>query len=1143
MVIFTRYKFLFLVCGFLAPFLASAHIGANGTQQKSALLFIENKGQVTDQNHHSRNDILFKLDGGAVTIFVGNGTMHYQWSKGLGNATDNSNTPAKNTRFNIYRLDVELLNANKHAEVTSEDKQDYFEQYYNEHLPNGATALSYKKITFKNIYPNIDWVLYVNTSATNENALKYDFVVHPGGDYKNIQIRYKGATTVALKEGALIASTPFGNIAENAPYTYNAQTKEKINSSFILKDNILSYNITSATDSKEDIIIDPFLAWSTYYGGPQNEYGLGVTTDLTGNAYLAGQTVSPSNIATIGAYQTTISGAEDGFIVKFNLMGQRQWATYYGGSNQDYFNAIAFDGAGSLYAAGLTYSSSGISSPVSHQDVFGGIEDAFLVKFNLNGQRQWATYYGGSQTEIGNDVTCDKNGDIYLVGRTNSINNMTTPGSYRDTYIQYNMAYGTNGFIAKFNSAGTRQWATYHQCDYITGVACDTFNNVYVVGSASIDTAIATPGCHQPNKNSTGDGFLAKFNSYGIKQWGTYYGGASSDETQVVTCDLAGNAYIGGFTYSNNAIATTNSFISNTNTTDAFVVKFSPLGVRTWGTYMGGATDDNVFGLAVSRSGIVYVSGVTNSPTNIASSPGVHQSTYGGGPNDVYLMTLDKSGYKQYGTYLGGSGNDLCNDLTLSNIAGLYLSATTSSTNGIAQPSTIYQYTHAGNNDAVLALFVTDTLFYANQPFNDTLFCQGDSLYLKYTVIPNMPVGTTYTAWLSDSAGSFASPIAIGSYTAQGSGAVPSKIPLNVPPGKNYRVRVSSSSIPYPTADTTLYLRIKETPVKPVLSANTPFCEPDSLKLKSTTTTTTAGLIYKWTGAGGFVNSNMQNFSIANAKANIAGLYTLELELDGCKSQDTITVNIKPMPVKPEIVHNAPVCEGDTLMFKIVGDTVNVIYTWAWPNPEAIPQFNNIYDKATRAFSGLYTVVANKNGCIQKDTATIIVKPRPVITASSGPAIAEEDLQLFTNTVDTINTLYKWTGPNGFNSSERNPVIKGVTMQASGTYTVNASIDGCNASAITIILVRQSTADKYFTLYPNPNKGSFTIKGYTDAAQYIEIDVVDATGKQVFKDSFTTLAKAVNHNVTLPIGLASGVYMLRIHADKKNTALRFLVGQ
>src|SRR5688572_25213174 len=71
--------------------------------------------------------------------------------------------------------------------------------------------------------------------------------------------------------------------------------------------------------------------WATYYGDTVNEEGVTVVVDDSGNVYMAGKTASPNGIAA-GGFQTNYGGgAYDAFIVKFDSSGQRQWATYYGG--------------------------------------------------------------------------------------------------------------------------------------------------------------------------------------------------------------------------------------------------------------------------------------------------------------------------------------------------------------------------------------------------------------------------------------------------------------------------------------------------------------------------------------------------------------------------------------------------------------------------------------------------------------------------------------------------------------------------------------------------------------------------------------------------------------------------------------------
>ncbi len=147
----------------------------------------------------------------------------------------------------------------------------------------------------------------------------------------------------------------------------------------------------------------------------------------------------------------------DAFLVKFNSNGQRQWATYYGGTSYDDGYSCAIDGSSNVYLAGSSSSSTAIATAGSHQSIFQGISDAFLVKFNSNGVRQWATYYGGSTGDNGNSCYVDGSQDVLLAGSTGSNSMIATPGSH-----QFSIGGSSDGFLVKFNGSGVRNWATYY---------------------------------------------------------------------------------------------------------------------------------------------------------------------------------------------------------------------------------------------------------------------------------------------------------------------------------------------------------------------------------------------------------------------------------------------------------------------------------------------------------------------------------------------------------------------------------------------------------------------------------------------------------------------------------------------------------
>ena len=125
-----------------------------------------------------------------------------------------------------------------------------------------------------------------------------------------------------------------------------------------MKNNSLTYQIEDY-DSTKKLIIDPVIEWSTYY---TCYFGNDIKTDSKGNIYLTGLTYTGNSSIPYLGHQTNYGGGfMDGFLVKFNSNGTRRWATYYGGSGDDYISAIDIDSIDNVFVAGVTSSSSNIS--------------------------------------------------------------------------------------------------------------------------------------------------------------------------------------------------------------------------------------------------------------------------------------------------------------------------------------------------------------------------------------------------------------------------------------------------------------------------------------------------------------------------------------------------------------------------------------------------------------------------------------------------------------------------------------------------------------------------------------------------------------------------------------------------------------
>jgi uncharacterized repeat protein (TIGR01451 family) len=202
--------------------------------------------------------------------------------------------------------------------------------------------------------------------------------------------------------------------------------------------------------------------WGTYCGGTSRDEATGVITDNDGNAYIVGTTQSTTGVAFNGFDNTYGASASDGFIVKYNASGAGVWGTYYGGTNEDMGNALAFDKVNHvLYAGGRTLASTGLA--YNGYDNTVDYYDAWLAKFTLDGQRIWATYYGSPETQVGFDlvydqcskIAVDAAGNVYMAGTTHS----TTEIAYNG----FDNTYGgkSDAFITKFTAAGARVWGTY----------------------------------------------------------------------------------------------------------------------------------------------------------------------------------------------------------------------------------------------------------------------------------------------------------------------------------------------------------------------------------------------------------------------------------------------------------------------------------------------------------------------------------------------------------------------------------------------------------------------------------------------------------------------------------------------------------
>jgi len=660
-----------------------------------SLRFTENKGQVADLNGKLRPDILFTAQNDGVKLFLTANGIHYQFRRDFTKPMQAIVKPGRPELEEVdssqfYRLDLSLKGANANPKVIKDGAGTDVENFYLAHCPDGINGVkNYNRITYKEVYPNIDWVVYVK-----DGMLEYDFVVRPGGNVDEIKLQYNGAENLDLdKLGALHIKTPLGSVSEQKPISFQQEGRE-IASRFVLEGNTLGFEVPGYNENKA-LTIDPSIVWATYYGGSSSDLGLSVSTDDLGNVYLAGETSSSTGIAS-GGHQNTSGGTYNAFVVKFNSGGIRLWATYYGGTSYNIGGYVATDGLGNVYLAGSTQSQTAIAYN-GHQNTRGGSNDAYLVKFNESGIRLWGTYYGGSGSETGFSVATDGSNNVYLAGVTLSTYGIAS-GGHQNSFV--GSGYNGDAFLVKFNAAGVRQWGTYYGgtgSDHGRSVATDGSGNVFLAGSTTSSDNIASGG-FQNYRAGSDDAFLVKFNSAGVRQWGTFYGGSGAEDLgSSVVADASGNVYLASQTMSATEIAYNGHQNSWGGDYDAFLVKFRPNGQRLWATYYGDIGSDYRNSVAVDGSDNVYLAGYTSSTTGIAS--GGVQNTFGGS-RDGFLVKFNKAGIRIWGTYYGGSDFDNVLSVGTDGSDNVYLAGNTKSTIGIASGG--HQNTLAGSYDAFL---------------------------------------------------------------------------------------------------------------------------------------------------------------------------------------------------------------------------------------------------------------------------------------------------------------------------------------------------------------------------------------------------------------------------------------------------------
>ncbi|MGH9800262.1 MAG: SBBP repeat-containing protein, partial [Blastocatellia bacterium] len=399
------------------------------------------------------------------------------------------------------------------------------------------------------------------------------------------------------------------------------------------------------------------LIYSTYLGGSDFDEAYGIAVDSGGSAYVVGATAS-GDFNTLNPFQANNAGAgSDGFLARINSNGTAlAYSTYFGGSGVDVAYGVAVDANLNAYITGHTFSND-LPTQNPLQSLNRGNADAFVARFNLSGSALvYSTYLGGALGDFGRGIVVDSGSQPIITGRTGSTDfNTLNP-------LQASNRGNVDAFVSKLNINGTQLvYSTYLggiSEDLAYGIAIDSTGAVYVTGDTlSTDFNTRTP-LQSANRGGF-DAFVTKVNPAGSDlAYSTYLGGSGEDLASSIALDTAGNAYITGYTSSNDYATISPIQATSRGGLEVFVTKiFADASSIAFNTYFGGNGSDNANSIAVDSGGNCYITGSTTS-TNFPTRTPIQATNRGG--LEVFVAKFNSTGTNIiYSTYLGGQFGDV----------------------------------------------------------------------------------------------------------------------------------------------------------------------------------------------------------------------------------------------------------------------------------------------------------------------------------------------------------------------------------------------------------------------------------------------------------------------------------------------------
>ncbi|MEM7049199.1 MAG: hypothetical protein AAF604_06045 [Acidobacteriota bacterium] len=559
----------------------------------------------------------------------------------------------------------------------------------------------YREVLFDEVYPGIDLVY---RDRGGDGDLKYDFLVAAGVDPSVIRMRFQGAENVRLGEdGELIVAVPGREVVHQRPFAFESMddSRREVEVAYLLlADGSVGF-VVEGRNPDRALVIDPEILYSTYLGGSQ-------TVDRTTCPSVGGELDSAQSIAVDGQSRAVIGGRTcaidfpvenpfqsdlasvtfeshtDGFVTRFAPDGQTlEFSTYLGGADYDVVNAVAIGPGDFVTVAGSTVSEDFPLEDELFNELSMGTtaEDAFVTVFNASGDTlEFSTYLGGSDHERGLGVAIGPEGEIAVVGDTNS-EDFPLEEPFQ-TYIDAEDAFVTV-IAPDFSGLVFSTLLASAMDDSAEDVAIDLFGRVVVIGTTlspalGPDLLPTVNALKAVNDNFLQDAFLASFESTGQPVFVTLLGGPETDDGLAVAVNNQGQIFATGTTGGDlfpepSPDAFQPGFGGSS---DSYVVKLDGAGQTVlYSTYFGGPNFEEARGIAVDAYGAAVIAGESSGGELPLASP--IQDTPAGLRDAFVAKLTTEADALLFSTYLGGTSEEVGTDVAVDHEGSTYLTGFT----------------------------------------------------------------------------------------------------------------------------------------------------------------------------------------------------------------------------------------------------------------------------------------------------------------------------------------------------------------------------------------------------------------------------------------------------------------------------------